>query len=399
MSDLQTLYTPFAGQYGPTLIVASSTGAPLPNTSVTVYIGTSSSGTLATLYTDQTRANTLANPVTTDSNGNLLFFADPGQYTLSFSNGSTQINYTVMVSPWFNTSVWNAIDVTANYSANPGDHVLCNAGTGQIAITLPQLSPGMCIRVTKTDTSANEVQIFTASGQYIQGLGLLPNTYGASATPLSLTLQSRTVELHAGSDVWHIVSGGADVGFSSIPVGTILDYGGPTAPYGWFLCDGGSYSTASYPSLYAVIGNYFTPSGTASGTFCVPNLVGYVSVGAGSGATIPGSSYPVSLSNTGGEGSHLLLDTESGVPSTLTLSDETEQHVHGGIGEYLESTTGPYYTVVYGTSGTNLMTALNTTGETGAETSGHTHTATGASAASPHNNVQPYVAIYKIIKW
>lgn len=42
---------------------------------------------------------------------------------------------------------------------------------------------------------------------------------------------------------------------SIIPeVGTILPYAGSTAPAGWLLCNGGSFSSAEYPELYVLLG-------------------------------------------------------------------------------------------------------------------------------------------------
>jgi microcystin-dependent protein len=60
------------------------------------------------------------------------------------------------------------------------------------------------------------------------------------------------------------------------PPGTILPYGGDTAPAGWFICDGTfGVSPASYPALFAVIGYRF--GGFTSGGvhwFVLPDLRG-----------------------------------------------------------------------------------------------------------------------------
>ena len=66
------------------------------------------------------------------------------------------------------------------------------------------------------------------------------------------------------------------------PTGSILAYGSSTAPSGWLLCDGTSYSTTTYANLYAVIGSSY---GTASaGNFNVPDLRGLFIRGASLGA-------------------------------------------------------------------------------------------------------------------
>ena len=45
------------------------------------------------------------------------------------------------------------------------------------------------------------------------------------------------------------------------PIGTILAYGGATAPSGWLRADGSEVSKTTYSELYSVIGDkYGTPS-------------------------------------------------------------------------------------------------------------------------------------------
>ena len=57
------------------------------------------------------------------------------------------------------------------------------------------------------------------------------------------------------------------------PTGSIIAYGGTTAPPGWLLCDGASYLISEYPELHAVIGSAF---GTidSNNLFNVPDLQG-----------------------------------------------------------------------------------------------------------------------------
>jgi microcystin-dependent protein len=66
-------------------------------------------------------------------------------------------------------------------------------------------------------------------------------------------------------------------GFSLLPVGVILPYGGAAAPTGYLLCQGQSLLRASYVDLFAAIG---TTYGAADGThFNVPDLQGRAPVG------------------------------------------------------------------------------------------------------------------------
>ena len=61
--------------------------------------------------------------------------------------------------------------------------------------------------------------------------------------------------------------------FNFVPSGTILPFGGVTAPAGWLLCDGSAVSRAVYANLYSAIGGVWG-SGDGSSTFHLPDLRG-----------------------------------------------------------------------------------------------------------------------------
>lgn len=66
------------------------------------------------------------------------------------------------------------------------------------------------------------------------------------------------------------------------PSGSVLMYGGVSAPAGYLLCDGTSYLQTAYPTLYAAIGTAF---GSADGThFNVPDMRGNFPRGANGAA-------------------------------------------------------------------------------------------------------------------
>lgn len=79
MSPVAT-YT-YAGQYNPNVpVLPDAALAVLPGRFVAVR--KVSDGQLATIYTTRTKSAATVNPVQIDEDGNLSFFADPGQYTL-----------------------------------------------------------------------------------------------------------------------------------------------------------------------------------------------------------------------------------------------------------------------------------------------------------------------------
>lgn len=58
----------------------------------------------------------------------------------------------------------------------------------------------------------------------------------------------------------------------TIPIATVLAYGGQTTPAGFLKCDGGSYLKVDYPDLFSEIGILY---GGNSTNFNVPDLVTY----------------------------------------------------------------------------------------------------------------------------
>lgn len=64
------------------------------------------------------------------------------------------------------------------------------------------------------------------------------------------------------------------------PTGTIVLYGGATAPTGWVLCNGSAISRTTYSALFGAIGTTFGV-GDGSTTFNVPDCRGIFIRGAG----------------------------------------------------------------------------------------------------------------------
>lgn len=64
-----------------------------------------------------------------------------------------------------------------------------------------------------------------------------------------------------------------DAAIPSLPVGTMMPYGGTSAPTGFMLCDGSAISRATYSDLYTAIGDAFG-EGDGSTTFNLPDMRG-----------------------------------------------------------------------------------------------------------------------------
>lgn len=155
------------------------------------------------------------------------------------------------------------------------------------------------------------------------------------------------------------------------PAGTIKDWPGPASTINlpWKLMDGSSYSITQYEDLFNALGGYQSPYGVnvAANTFNIPL------VPEGTTFIQNGNTYP--LGSKGGESSHLLTASESGMPSktiNLGYNAQSSSGTEGGREGIIpnDKTTLPQVTL----------------------------TIPATNAASAHNNMSPYMAINKVIK-
>lgn len=149
----------------------------------------------------------------------------------------------------------------------------------------------------------------------------------------------------------------------SVPVGTLIDHAGGPTPTGYLSCDGSFVSVASYPALYAQIGDTWGVSPFPGSVFAIPNLNRRTTIGSGgTGSGVIGSA----VGSMGGEETH-----------TLTVS-EMPVHTHA----YSSPSTG-------GNAGQGAASGSN-----GAATQ-----TGGAGSDGAHNNMQPSAVVNKLIKF
>ncbi|MEI8012676.1 MAG: tail fiber protein [Candidatus Omnitrophota bacterium] len=174
------------------------------------------------------------------------------------------------------------------------------------------------------------------------------------------------------------VANGTDVSFTVTPpgaespasTGTIVPWPSADIPSGWLLCDGRAVSRTAYKGLFGVIGTVYG-AGDGGATFNLPDLRGRT---------------PVGLDNMGGVAANVITDAGARVlggkfgeeSHRLTVA-EMPSHSHG----YNES---PWTGSRYDGHSSPLITAQRP-GLTAA-----------AGGGLPHNNIQPSLALYWIIR-
>ena len=126
--------------------------------------------------------------------------------------------------------------------------------------------------------------------------------------------------------------------YADNPIGSILPYGGTTAPNGWFLCQGQALSRTEYSDLFKAIGTSFG-AGDSSTTFNIPDLRGEFLRGAGTNShTNQGNGGTVGQHQDGTEmpqtytwgGNQLAQFTNNNTPDNLNNSVKKEDSNVGG---------------------------------------------------------------------
>ena len=144
-----------------------------------------------------------------------------------------------------------------------------------------------------------------------------------------------------------------------VPIGTIQMWATATPPTGWIICDGSSFSSATYPALATVLGST-----------TLPNFNGRMPLGVGQSNENGATNH--TLNQTGGEETHQLTTNE--MPShshdvTVTFREGNE---NGGGSNYSD---------------------LN-----GGSSNSKTFTSSSVGNDQAHNNMPPFYSLYFIIK-
>ncbi len=309
------------------------------------YDTTLNQGTLQSYTAASSYGNLVLNPlggnigIGTSAPTNRLSVEYARQSTASSANAAAKIGgtniYTYMGSynngsyaTWIQ-SMRSIDDVAFPLAINP------NGGNVGIGTTAPasklDVNGSAHVATTLTVDGAASAASFTGNGAALTALA------GAN-------LSSGTVPLAALVDA---------VKLALCPAGSIMAYGGTTAPTGWLLCDGTSYSRTTYLTLFTAIGTSF---GAVPDNFNVPDLRGRFLRGTDNGATHDPDRASRTAITTGGN----IGDTIG----SLQL-DAFKSHVHALPSDSVPGATGDMPTVNNTAGSDEAISAANPTGSTG----------------------------------
>lgn len=172
------------------------------------------------------------------------------------------------------------------------------------------------------------------------------------------------------------------------PIGTVLDYTGPTAPPLFLFPYGQAVSRTTYAEYFAIVGTTYG-AGDGSTTFNLPDLRGRVVAG----KSDMGGSNSGRLTGASGGVTGTTLGAAGGAETHVLTIDQLAKHGHPWVYSHTNDFDGGNYGGwVMESTGLETRSAWNGTPSPNA---GQQIGGTGSDAA--HNNVQPTFILNKIL--
>jgi microcystin-dependent protein len=386
------------------------------------------------------------------------------RFTVAEGSGNTVVNQGTFTTTSTTNSA-NAIRLNTNGGTSETIVITNTQGTSESAITLTSTAGGVDVDasalkdvniaggqviVSSKDNVASAISLTTNVGT--TETIVVKNTQGTSVNSINLVSDAGGITMTVNNNSAITIENDSTVGINTsnpdntydlhvngttnttglyqngsllVPPGCVMPYAAGSAPGGWLLCDGSSYSRTTYASLFAVIGVQY---GAVDGShFSVPDMRGRFVIGFKSTDT----SFDA-LGETGGSKTATLTTTELPAHTHTGTTNSDGSHTHTGTtnsdGSHTHTITDPGHshslssdedvesgggaTVANRDQGTGEFTGTNTTGITinsgGAHThsfttnsgGSHTHgfTTDSTGSGSAFSIMNPYITLNYIIK-
>jgi microcystin-dependent protein len=293
-----------------------------------------------------------------------------------------------------------------------GNYIVENATSGAFTVTLANNNgSGSPAGRTVTAPQGQTIEIFSDATNVDPSITTLPSPLpiagggtgastlaGASIVTGPVSAVSGNLASFNGASGTVVQDSGAAAN-ALIPTGTILAFGGSSAPSGFVLATGQAISRTTFANLFAVFGTTYG-SGDGSTTFNVPDLRGRFVAGFDSGnatgrltgSTAQGVSAST-LGNTGGEQAHTMT---SGELVSHNHTDSGHSHGAGSLTVAMVNTTsgGSTQGLLDVTIAANAIPPLGFTGSTSSASASIQNTGSGGA----FNEIPPAIVLNHIIK-
>lgn len=163
-------------------------------------------------------------------------------------------------------------------------------------------------------------------------------------------------------------------------IGEIRPFAFNFAPQGWAICAGQLLPIAQNTALFSLLGTSYGGNGTS--TFALPNLQGFIAIGAGQGAGL--ESY--------------VIGETGGVPAVTLLSAEVPPHGHtlpaSSLNNAKEPAPGPANCLGdTGQRGAPVSVYIDAQGQAASPVNMLAGAVSSVGGSLPHNNMAPYLVI------
>lgn len=231
-----------------------------------------------------------------------------------------------------------------------GSGTLGDAAPYSTSTWVDDIAPSRNAVKTKIETLATKAEL----------TGILTNSALDGTPNLVSTIPTSDSTSRPASTAW-VQARLAPVAAATVPVGTVVNFAGSSAPTGWLLCDGRLLTRTTYASLFATIGTTFNTGGEAGTQFRLPDLRGRMAI-APDTSSVTGAAGRVpsaALADVGGTQTTTL--TVANLPAhghqlTNSATLNAQQFTATGLAN---GSTG-YYALIQGGGGSATMQPAST---------------------------------------